>query len=79
MAELDFRADGVANIAYFGLTPEATGKRLGYFFLYQKACASAWAQPIWCWSAPAPGRSALAFVSAPGLYLTRAKNVSWSA
>ena len=26
-------------------TPEATGKRLGYFFLYQ-ACVSAWAQPI---------------------------------
>ena len=45
MAELDFRADGTANIAYFGLTPEATGKRLGYFFLYQ-TCVSAWAQPI---------------------------------
>lgn len=45
MAELEFRADGTANISYFGLTPEATGKRLGYFFLYQ-ACASAWAQPI---------------------------------
>ena len=45
MAELDFRADGTANIAYFGLTPEATGKRLGYFFLYQ-TCASAWVQPI---------------------------------
>ena len=45
MAELDFRADGTANIAYFGLTPEATGKRLGYFFLYQ-TCMSAWAQPI---------------------------------
>ena len=45
MAELDFRQDGVANIAYFGLTPEATGKRLGYFFLYQ-TCLSAWSQPI---------------------------------
>jgi hypothetical protein len=45
MAELDFRADGTANVAYFGLTPEATGKRLGYFFLYQ-TCMSAWAQPI---------------------------------
>ena len=45
MAELDFRADGSANIAYFGLMPEALGKRLGYFFLYQ-TCMSAWAQPI---------------------------------
>ena len=45
MAELDFRADGTANIAYFGLMPEAIGKRLGYFFLYQ-ACISAWVQPI---------------------------------
>jgi GNAT superfamily N-acetyltransferase len=45
MAELDFRAEGAANIAYFGLTPEATGRRLGYFFLYQ-ACMSAWTRPI---------------------------------
>jgi GNAT superfamily N-acetyltransferase len=45
MAELDFRTGGVANIAYFGLTPDALGKRLGYFFLYQ-TCVSAWAQPI---------------------------------
>ena len=45
MAELDFRGDGTANIAYFGLMPEAIGKRLGYFFLYQ-ACISAWSQPI---------------------------------
>jgi GNAT superfamily N-acetyltransferase len=45
MAELDLRADGTANIAYFGLMPEATGKRLGYFFLYQ-TCMSAWEQPI---------------------------------
>jgi GNAT superfamily N-acetyltransferase len=45
MAELDFRADGSANIAYFGLMPDALGKRLGYFFLYQ-TCVSAWAQPI---------------------------------
>jgi GNAT superfamily N-acetyltransferase len=45
MAELEFRGDGSANISYFGLTPEATGRRLGYFFLYQ-TCMSAWAQPI---------------------------------
>ena len=45
MAELDFRPNGVANIAYFGLMPEAVGRRLGFFFLYQ-TCMSAWAQPI---------------------------------
>ena len=45
MAELDFRKDGVCNIAYFGLMPEAVGRHLGYFFLYH-ACLNAWAQPI---------------------------------
>ena len=37
--------DGSANIAYFGLMPEAMGKRLGFFFLYH-ACMNAWASPI---------------------------------
>ena len=45
MAELDFRKDGVCNIAYFGLMPEAIGKHLGYFFLYH-TCLNAWARPI---------------------------------
>ena len=36
---------GIANIAYFGLMPEAIGQRLGYFFLYH-TCMNAWAQPI---------------------------------
>jgi hypothetical protein len=45
MAELDLRANGDCNIAYFGLMPEAIGKRLGFYFLYQ-TCMSAWAQPI---------------------------------
>ena len=45
MAELDFRSGGVANIAYFGLMPEAMGRRLGYYLLYQ-TCMSAWSQPI---------------------------------
>ena len=45
MAELDFRKDGVCNIAYFGLMPEAIGKHLGYFFLYH-TCQNAWAHPI---------------------------------
>src|SRR5689334_24662117 len=31
--------------SYFGLMPEAIGKRLGYYFLYQ-AIANAWAHPI---------------------------------
>ncbi len=45
MAELDLRKTGTANIAYFGLMPEAVGRRLGYFFLYQ-TCMNAWAFPI---------------------------------
>lgn len=45
MAELDMREKGVGQLAYFGLMPEAVGKRLGYFFLYH-AVANAWAHPI---------------------------------
>ncbi len=44
-AELDFRKDGIANISYFGLMPEAIGRRMGFFFLYH-ACMNAWAAPI---------------------------------
>ncbi|HJT43290.1 MAG TPA: GNAT family N-acetyltransferase [Rhizomicrobium sp.] len=45
IAELDFRKSGVCNISYFGLMPEAIGKRLGFFFLYH-TCINAWLQPI---------------------------------
>lgn len=45
MAELDLRKVGQANIAYFGLMPEAIGRKLGYFFLYH-TCINAWLQPI---------------------------------
>jgi hypothetical protein len=45
MAELDLRKPGLANIAYFGLMPEAIGRHFGYFFLYH-TCINAWAQPI---------------------------------
>lgn len=45
MAELDMRESGIGQLAYFGLMPEAVGKRLGYFFLYQ-AIANAWSHPI---------------------------------
>lgn len=45
LAELDLRESGIAQLAYFGLMPEAIGKRLGYFFLYQ-AIANAWVHPI---------------------------------
>jgi len=44
-AELDLRESGVAQLAYFGLMPEAVGKRLGYYFLYH-AIANAWVHPI---------------------------------
>jgi GNAT superfamily N-acetyltransferase len=45
MAELDFRLDGIGQLAYFGLVPEFVGRRLGYFFLYH-AMANAWIRPI---------------------------------
>jgi len=45
MAELDMRDPLTGQLAYFGLMPEAVGKRLGYFFLYH-AIANAWARPI---------------------------------
>ena len=45
MAELDLRKPEVANIAYFGLMPEAIGRHMGYFFLYH-TCMNAWALPI---------------------------------
>ena len=45
LAEIELRTNGTANIAYFGLMPEAIGRRLGYFFLYH-SCVSAWSHPI---------------------------------
>jgi GNAT superfamily N-acetyltransferase len=45
MAELDFRSDGIGQLAYFGLLPDYVGRRLGYFFLYQ-ATINAWMRPI---------------------------------
>jgi ribosomal protein S18 acetylase RimI-like enzyme len=45
MAELDLRKPGITNISYFGLMPEAIGKRLGHFFLYH-TCINAWLEPI---------------------------------
>ena len=35
MAELDFREKSVAQIAYFGLTPDFTGRRIGPWLLHQ--------------------------------------------
>ena len=45
MAELDFADPKVAHLAYFGLMPEAIGRGLGTYFLYQ-ACAICWSRPI---------------------------------
>jgi GNAT superfamily N-acetyltransferase len=45
MAEMDLKGDGTANIAYFGLMPEAQGKHLSFFFLYH-SCMNAWVHPI---------------------------------
>lgn len=45
MAELDFRLEGIGQLAYFGLLPEFVGRRLSYFFLYH-ATINAWARPI---------------------------------
>ena len=45
MAELDFRLEGMGQLAYFGLLPEFVGRRLSYFFLYH-ATINAWSRPI---------------------------------
>lgn len=45
MAELDFRKDGIGQIAFFGLMPEFIGRRLGPWFLHQ-TLELAWAEPI---------------------------------
>jgi GNAT superfamily N-acetyltransferase len=45
IAELDFADPKVAHLAYFGLMPEAIGRGLGSYFLYQ-SCAICWARPI---------------------------------
>jgi GNAT superfamily N-acetyltransferase len=45
MADLDFRESGLGQIAYFGLTPEFTGRRIGPWFLHQ-VVELCWAQPI---------------------------------
>jgi GNAT superfamily N-acetyltransferase len=45
MAELDFRLEGVGQLAYFGLLPDFVGRRLGYFFLYHTTI-NAWLKPI---------------------------------
>jgi GNAT superfamily N-acetyltransferase len=45
MAELDFRLEGLCQLAYFGLVPEYIGRRLGYFFLYHSTLI-AWSRPI---------------------------------
>jgi len=45
MAELDFRDDTSAQLAYFGLLPEYVGRRLGFYFLYH-AVMNAWSKPI---------------------------------
>lgn len=45
LLELDFRAPGECEIAYFGLVPGAIGQGAGRFFMDQ-AIARAWAKPI---------------------------------
>ena len=45
MAELDLRKPGTANISYFGLMPEAIGRRLSFFFLYHSVM-NAWAEGV---------------------------------
>jgi GNAT superfamily N-acetyltransferase len=45
MAELDFRDEKTAQLAYFGLVPEYVGRRLGFYFLYHTVL-NAWARPI---------------------------------
>jgi len=44
-AELDFAEQDVAHLAYYGLMPDAIGRGLGPYFLYQ-ACSICWSRPI---------------------------------
>jgi GNAT superfamily N-acetyltransferase len=45
MAELEFLENGQAQLAYFGLTPDFIGRRIGPWFLHE-AVELAWTQPI---------------------------------
>ncbi len=45
MAELEFKPNASAQLAYFGLMPDYVGRRLGYYFVYQ-AASIAWSRPI---------------------------------
>jgi GNAT superfamily N-acetyltransferase len=45
MAELDYREEGTAQVAYFGLMPEFVGRRIGPWFLHQ-ALEIAWSEQI---------------------------------
>ena len=45
MVELDFRENGIAQIAYFGMTPEFTGRRIGPWLLHQ-AVEIAWGEGV---------------------------------
>jgi GNAT superfamily N-acetyltransferase len=45
MAEFDFREKGIAQLCYFGLTPEFVGRRIGPWFLHQTV-EICWALPI---------------------------------
>jgi GNAT superfamily N-acetyltransferase len=45
MAELDFRREGLCNLAYFGVVPDFIGRGLGFFFL-QQTVELAWSRPI---------------------------------
>ena len=44
-AELDFNEENICQLAYFGLTPDFIGRRIGPWFLHQ-AIELAWAKPI---------------------------------
>jgi len=44
-AELDFNEENTCQLAYFGLTPDFIGRRIGPWFLYQ-AIELAWSKPI---------------------------------
>ncbi len=45
LMELDFRVEGVCELAFFGLVPEAIGGGAGRYMMGQ-ALARAWSQPI---------------------------------
>lgn len=78
-AELEQQSDGVVEIAYFGLLPEAMGRGLGRWWL-SEVLAEAWRLPgterVWVHTCTLDGPAALATYEGRGLR-PFARDVEW--